>query len=617
MQRKKALVFVSLFVLMASMLAQFPVLPTISGTAEPGERLNLHAIDPETKKGVVIDLYDPERTVWIELYPSFNPVAPAPFAILSWKDGQVHPSQPGYGKLSPCDKVDLYNVTDPENPFAWPFVGFFHVDNVTVTLLVYNATNVGGHPAWIEFEGDIQDFPWTAPVSTQWHEKWPAYSLKYHLDYWVDQVPDGKLGPGDLVELSLKPAGPSLGMYLVADVGTDIWVTAMPDYEYVTMGGKVDGTLIMYVGVAGPNSRVGLKLGLKAPFATRVPLLKPNCLYEEIFFGTPVDVDANGVPDIIPIEKVQVNPIVHIVWIEFRAQYWMFVIKAMAPGEGVIFINPAMPGDVDCYTVNKDTGVWWAPPSQMAGTKAANSGGYYNSTTGDFDPPMASRFPGGGADGIPGTRLWGDPLEGFGDGNPDPVGSSILMLPLALLGYEWNATVGWELTIFTPMPLVLTTGKAYDHVDEPASGLYCMSSTEEGKPWDASRIRVTYVAAWSNLLYCLNPDKCKEGWAWNGTACVRVPEEPPTGMYYCVDFFYEYSETKVLVGHEIPDVNDDDLIDIFDVVTCAIAYGSHDEGFGKKVADHKYNPRVDMNCDGVIDIADIVIIAVAFGRHFA
>jgi parallel beta-helix repeat protein len=56
-----------------------------------------------------------------------------------------------------------------------------------------------------------------------------------------------------------------------------------------------------------------------------------------------------------------------------------------------------------------------------------------------------------------------------------------------------------------------------------------------------------------------------------------------------------------------PDANDDGIIDIVDIVLCAIAFGS-------KPGDLNWNPIVDLNKDGIVDIVDIVIIAIHFGE---
>ena len=51
---------------------------------------------------------------------------------------------------------------------------------------------------------------------------------------------------------------------------------------------------------------------------------------------------------------------------------------------------------------------------------------------------------------------------------------------------------------------------------------------------------------------------------------------------------------------------DDDVIDIVDVATVALAYSA-------KVGDPRYDPRLDLNGDGKIDISDVAAVAFYFG----
>jgi len=401
--------------------------------------------------------------------------------------------------------------------------------------------------------------------------------------------------------------------------------------RFVTMGGKVDGTLYMYVNTVAPWTRFGLSLPLLAPFVrTNLDpsiraLVSPMALLEDISFGQPIDVNPQAPgPELIPISAVQVSPLVHYVFVPFRGTFWRFMLIQPQAGSGVIFISPYMPGDVDCYTFNNDTGVYWDAPSQRVGQRAAYSGGQYKPLLGDFSPPMLARFPSPGADGVPGTALWGDLLDGFGDGVPDPVGSSILMIPLIMMGDEWTGTA-WETKLAVPMPMVLTTGVAYDLVSQPESNLFGLASIEVGEPWrnlalggswsdPKAFIKVTYVCAWSNLLYCLNPDD-------NGD-CVPDPEDV-TGRYYTVDFFYEFKEIKVRQDVAIPDINNDNTVNIQDIVIAALAFGKEDEGLGRDgipgTADDKllpdvgFDPRADLTRDGYVNILDLVRIAIAFG----
>ena len=401
---------------------------------------------------------------------------------------------------------------------------------------------------------------------------------------------------------------------------------------FVTMGGKVYNPLFLYVNTVGPNSRAGINLPMVAPFVTRAPYLKPNHLIEEISFAPPVDVNNDTIPDIIPISKIMMVPIVHTVFVDFRGTYQTFYLLPLAAGSGVIFINPYMPGDVDCYVMNNDTGVWWDAPSPLAGTKAAETGGHYKYLLGDFSPPMASRFPSAGLDGVPGTALWGDPADGFGDGVPDPKGSSILMLPVLFYSEEWNGT-HWNPLLNVPMPLVFTTGVVQDTVNQPESNLHGVVMTETGMPWECMSecapwddpeafIKVIYACAWSNMLYSLSPDY--DGDCTPDYEGFPDPIPPASGRYYTIDSAYVFTEKKVRADVAIMDINCDQEVDIYDLVMAGVAFGTQDEGLGddgipftaddKPVADAKYDPRADLDCDGHITIMDVLAIAMDFGE---
>ena len=64
-----------------------------------------------------------------------------------------------------------------------------------------------------------------------------------------------------------------------------------------------------------------------------------------------------------------------------------------------------------------------------------------------------------------------------------------------------------------------------------------------------------------------------------------------------------------IVKLKIPgDINGDDVVDIYDALLAASAYGS-------KPGDPNWNPNADLNGDGIIDIYDIIILANHFGQR--
>ncbi len=81
-----------------------------------------------------------------------------------------------------------------------------------------------------------------------------------------------------------------------------------------------------------------------------------------------------------------------------------------------------------------------------------------------------------------------------------------------------------------------------------------------------------------------------------------------------LDVIYQMEEKKVREDCVIADVDCNELVDIVDIVICALAFGAQDEGFGYPVADPNFDARGDLaDVRGLIDIVDIVRIAINFG----
>jgi len=84
--------------------------------------------------------------------------------------------------------------------------------------------------------------------------------------------------------------------------------------------------------------------------------------------------------------------------------------------------------------------------------------------------------------------------------------------------------------------------------------------------------------------------------------------------------------TKVIVsGKEVKsytpvstlgDINQDALVDIVDIVTCALAYGSETQDNPETPWDEteNWNPLTDLDLNKIIDIVDLVKIAIHFGQ---
>ncbi|NIV92547.1 hypothetical protein GWN42_07015 [candidate division KSB1 bacterium] len=106
---------------------------------------------------------------------------------------------------------------------------------------------------------------------------------------------------------------------------------------------------------------------------------------------------------------------------------------------------------------------------------------------------------------------------------------------------------------------------------------------------------------------------------FSGPYTVLVDDLPPTTLAetsddtgYYIYFTYSHTTRTVrITGTKAEtiagDVNDDGVVDIFDVVSAALA-------FGTEPGDPQWNPFADMNGNGTIDIYDLVSIVRNFGE---
>lgn len=107
---------------------------------------------------------------------------------------------------------------------------------------------------------------------------------------------------------------------------------------------------------------------------------------------------------------------------------------------------------------------------------------------------------------------------------------------------------------------------------------------------------------------------------------------------FLIEYYYNYSSGTLCAksaSHDVPvnttnqdyvfaelifrilgDVNNDGIIDIQDVVTVALAFGSMEEDDPTTPWNEtgKWNPIADLNSDGIIDIVDLVIIGINYGK---
>ena len=413
-------------------------------------------------------------------------------------------------------------------------------------------------------------------------------------------------------KVALALAGLVLMMtFSFAPVSIAQWPPAVQYETYVIMGGqKVLITALEY----GPLTFV-----LPGPFATRSdPYLKPYEMIEDMCFSPIIDVSGVGAElNVVFVNITAASPLIHYVYSPdvggVVGMPWLKISEIPLPGFGFIYVTANI-ADVDYYTYDDDTGVYWDTPGDPYGL---------NGTRADLFP-APGYFLSPGADGLPGFLPTKD--DGFGDGIPDPAGASVIYQPEIFQVEGWNETAGtWDLLMGAPLMITWTTGTAYDHMAEPTSALYCNSSMKTGNEWEelkhlmlysgyplpsAAAVTVTYVAAGSVCDYLLDPG-------------------PPR---IALDILYDIEEKKVrddqignVPGSVVADISCDQKVNIEDIAICTTAFGAYDEGLGpdntpntpddRHIADPRYDARADLDCNGLIDIFDLVRIALDFGEE--
>jgi hypothetical protein len=293
-------------------------------------------------------------------------------------------------------------------------------------------------------------------------------------------------------------------------------------------------------------------------------------------------------------------------WFDQPSQTWYRLVVTQAQdGYGWIFLN-ASTSDVDSYTFNNDTGVWWHTPtgvgapsgaSPLSGQRAANTGA----------------LPDVGPDGIGGTAD-----DGFGNGTPDPAGSSILLMPSTMHVDFWDGA-DWTLLFESPWPQVFTTENAYDIVieDPPDNELDGWNSTETGFPWE-------FLAGLDQAGLGPVPHGHEKWNAYVKYVCAWSVIDQETALGD-LDVIFQIEQKAVREDVVIADADCNQKVNILDILVAAVAFGSADEGPGadgtpgtpddKPVADPNFDARADMDGSGLINILDILAMAVDFGKQ--
>jgi len=338
------------------------------------------------------------------------------------------------------------------------------------------------------------------------------------------------------------------------------------------------------------------------PFRTRPPYITPLLEDLNIQFSEPQELPGYGSIVYLTVPSESYVGLSQIFWHPNSNLWCRFSVtmKKEDFGYGWVFLNRT--GDVDCYTLSDNTGVYWQTPSLKNGEKAADTGA----------------LPSPGPDGVAGT---GD--DGFGDGTPDPPGSSILYLPTWLnWEYYGGAGVGWQPLFTVPWPQILTTGTAYNVVGEPTSEIDRHWNATNGEPWEfyAGLDHPCCKVPWEPW----GPGAPPEWHAYVTYACVWSVLEinTPFGL---VDMLYKVEERLVREDVMIADVSGDEVCNIVDIVIAALSFEQRDEGPGpdyeyytaddKKASDPKYDARGDLRPTfGLVNIVDIVRIALDFDK---
>jgi hypothetical protein len=171
-----------------------------------------HPIHLDAEPPRLIDLTAPIGTQWDELYPDYA----RHFEIQSWYDTN------GDGGLTPSDYVDLGDTDNQSKMTPW----FWHVDDITVTLLVSNIST--GEMMYIEFEGGWNGYEYlikspTNANGTLWLEAYPNYGNEYQVVKWFDNC-DSRLSYCDRLILWNTVTGEQAEYHIEA-VKTDVIVS--------------------------------------------------------------------------------------------------------------------------------------------------------------------------------------------------------------------------------------------------------------------------------------------------------------------------------------------------------------------------------------------------------
>ena len=474
------------------------------------------------------------------------------------------------------------------------FIGYLTLDDVPLEGTEFDLKTVGVNP---DLQCQVVQTPY-CKVPNDIYAELTIDTTPIEIDEPITQFPWTK-------RIIIEP-------YLV---WVDLEVTEVQMHRYVVMEGWLNSGGVL--GTNPPWDLSGWEIGDGVPFATRAPRVMPLLEGQDTTFT-----QRDPITGIVKlgIPAASYSGLDHM-WYSYDVGTWFRAnIILETQGCGWLFTGvgkqPIL-GAVDLEVFNNLTGVYTFGPDGVDGTQddellaGPTSVEGYAAGAGPPIGPCLQELR--GPDKIPGT-----PDDPIGRGDPDgpnAPGSAIMYLPTTMVVTFWSGGQ-WNLLYTSPWPQLLTTGRAYDKVIEPASPINGLEATQEGHPWE-------FFAGVDHSEYDPVPwkDKYCNAYVKYASAWSVLNVQTPMGRNDVISEVHEKSVREDLV---IADVNCDELVDIVDIVICALAFGAEDEYVGpdgipmtgddKQVADFNYDARGDLTpTRGLIDIVDIVRIAINFG----
>jgi hypothetical protein len=350
--------------------------------------------------------------------------------------------------------------------------------------------------------------------------------------------------------------------------------------------------------------------GYPVPFATRPPSLTPMIMSQNMTFTQrdPITgIVKIGVPweSYVGLDHIYFSPRVGTyfrvrIFLETQGCGWIFTGVGKEPVLGAVDLF-TYDDNTGCYTFGPDGVPGTVDDELLAGLVSPTHPAYEAAGAGPPLGPCLQELR--GPDDIPGTA--DDPIGRGDPDGPDPRGSSLLYLPTTMETTFWDG-VQWDVLFTSPWPQLMTTGTAYDIVMEQGSAIDGYDITRTGEPWE-------FLAGIDHPEYGTVPWKHKKCNAYVTYACAWSVLDTATQLGD-LDVHFWVVQKAVRQDCVIADIDCNELVDIVDIVICALAFGAKDEGFGVPVADPNFDARGDLSAArGLIDIVDIVRIAINFG----